>query len=230
MELFLRLCLAIIRLRLQVLKKINMPYRYSLFVNGRHLGPYERRMIVGMRVKNIVEKNQLVQRNDGLDMTVAELLEDRLETKQLPSHHTDTNNLSRMGAPSSGMWPQFSVRFGGGPMKPGALGFNGAGLISYQGDELRFKGNRRNANLGMSRQEERLPLSHITGANVEGCFLQIHIKQAARDQLSEAVDQVRIEFVTSVQANELYELINLRATDMPAAHAEAPHQTDQQSI
>jgi hypothetical protein len=68
---------------LGALDQNNMLYRYSLFVNGLHLGPYERRMIVGMCVKKIVSKAQQIQRDDGLDMTVAELLEDRLEAKRL---------------------------------------------------------------------------------------------------------------------------------------------------
>jgi hypothetical protein len=192
-----------------------MPFKYSLFVNGRHLGPYERRMIVGMRVKNIVSDDQLVQRDDGLDMTVAELLEDRLEAKRHLNAHHDSAVESRLGAASSGMWPQFSVRFGGGPVKPGALGFNGSGQISYQGDMLCFKGNRRNANLGMSRQEERLPVGAIASSVTDGCVIEILLKPGQSFNPSDHPLPVRIECVTEHEANELWELLNIHPGDMP---------------
>ncbi len=192
-----------------------MPHRYSLFVNGRHLGPYERRMIVGMRVKNIVTDDQLVQRLDGLDMTVAELLEDRLETKQSRSSSQDASFESRLGAPSSGMWPQFHVRYGGGPIKPGALGFSGAGQVSYQGDVLSFKGNRRNANLGMSRQEENLPVGAIESSMTDGYYLEIVLKPGLALNPSDQPLPVRIECVTEPEASELWELLNMQSGEMP---------------
>ncbi|TAG24736.1 MAG: hypothetical protein EAZ37_15265 [Burkholderiales bacterium] len=173
-------------------------------------------MIVGMRVKNIVAKDQMVQREDGLDMTVAELMEDRLEVKRSASPQIDVNQLSRLGAPSSGMWPEFSVRFGGGPMKPGALGFSGGGQICYQGDELRIKGNRRNANLGMSRQEERIPLAFVANSTVDGCFIEIALKPGVLTHRREGEENVRIECVTAAEANELKELISLPGA-MPTA-------------
>lgn len=196
-------------------KTMTHKYKYSLFVNGRHLGPYERRMIVGMRVKNLVTDDQLVQRHDGLDMTVAELLEDRQETKPNPHSFHDSGLESRLGAPSSGMWPQFSVRFGGGPVKPGVFGFNGNGSISYQGDELRFTGNRRNANLGMSRQVERLPVAAIEGSIADGTALELVIKPRQALNPEEASMPVRIEFASEREASELWELLNMSPGELP---------------
>ena len=193
----------------------NMPYKYSLFVNGRHLGPYERRMIVGMRVKNIVTDDQLVQRIDGLDLTVAELMQDRLEAMRMTSPSHDSTNESRLGAPSSGMWPRFSVRFGGGPMKPGALGFSGAGHISYLGDELHFKGNRRNANLGMSKQEECLPIGVIDNSSIDDCFIDFILKPSQQLNPGDPPQQIRVECTTAEEAKELWELVNMRPRDMP---------------
>ena len=192
-----------------------MSYKYSLFVNGRHLGPYERRMIVGMRVKNLVTDDQLVQRYDGLDMTVAELMEDRLESKPNPLSMHDSVLESKLGAPSSGMWPQFTVRFGGGPVKPGALGFNGSGSISYQGDELRFTGNRRNANLGMSRQQERLPIAAIESSMADGSALELVIKPRQNANPEDYSLPVRIEFSSEGEAAELWELLNMSPGDLP---------------
>jgi hypothetical protein len=104
------------------------------------------------------------------------------------------------------MWPQFSVRFGGGPIKPGALGFSGSGQVNYHGDELRFKGHRRNANLGMSRQEEKLALVDILSATTEGCFIEVHTKTKLANDFD---SRIRIECVTAHEAQELCSLLNL---------------------
>jgi hypothetical protein len=190
-----------------------MGFKYSLFVNGKSLGPYERRMIVGMRVKKIVTDDQLVYREDGTNMTVAELLEDRNE-----SHRPATTNsyeVSRLGAPSSGMWPQFNVRYGGGPVKPGAWGFSGAGQVSYHGDSLRFKGNRRNKNLGMSRQEESLSVSAIASSSYEGNFLEVTLQPGLSFDEKQEDLPLRLEFATEEEAGELWELLNLSPGQLP---------------
>jgi hypothetical protein len=189
-----------------------MVFKYSLFVNGKSLGPYERRMIVGMRVKNIVTDDQLVYRDDGADMTVAELLEDRNESQRAATAHTQ--ELSRLGAPSSGMWPQFNVRYGGGPVKPGAWGFSGAGQVSYHGDTLRFKGNRRNKNLGMSRQEESLSVSAIASSSCEGFFLEINLQPGLSFGEGQTATSIRLELTTLEEASELWELLNMGPGDL----------------
>lgn len=192
-----------------------MPFKYSLFVNGRHLGPYERRMIVGMRVKNLVGDDQLVQREDGLDMTVAELLEDRLESKPNPLSVVDALADSRLGAPSSGMWPQFSVRFGGGPVKAGALGFNGSGSISYHGDELRINGNKLNGKLGLSKYQDRLPVAAIESSIADGTALELVIKPRQALNPSEGSLPVRVELASEREATELWELLNMSPGHLP---------------
>jgi hypothetical protein len=191
-----------------------MAYKYSLFVNGKPLGPYERRMIVGMRVKNIVDNDQMVWRDDGVEMNVAQLLQDRDESTPASVAH-DHLALSILGAPSSGMWPQFNVRFGGSAAKPGAWGFSGNGQVSYHGDELRFKGQRRNKNLGMSRYEESLPLAAIADSQCMDCILQLSLQPGLTfDERSDA-SQLHLEFATPQEANELWELLHLKPGQLP---------------
>ena len=191
-----------------------MGFKYSLFVNGKSLGPYERRMIVGMRVKKIVTDDQLVYREDGLEMSVAQLLKDRDES-QPSAAATASMQASRLGAPSTGMWPQFNVRYGGGPVKPGAWGFSGAGNISYHGDTLRFKGNRRNKNLGMSRKEESLPVAAIASSSIEGQFLDIKLQPGLSFGEAQEGAPLRLEFMSEQEASELWELLNMGTGQLP---------------
>jgi hypothetical protein len=191
-----------------------MGYKYSLFVNGKSLGPYERRMIVGMHVKKIVEGDQMVWRDDGLEMSVAQLVQDRDESTPASVAH-DHLALSTLGAPSSGMWPQFNVRFGGSAVKPGAWGFSGNGHVSYHGDELRLKGRRRNKNLGMSRQEESLPLAAMADTLCMYCILQISLQPGLTFDTHAEDSQLHLEFATPQEARELWELIHLKPGQLP---------------
>ncbi len=192
-----------------------MGYKYSLFVNGKSLGPYERRMIVGMRVKEIVTDDQIVFRHDGLDMTVAQLLLDREESTRPAPASPELLSVNMFGAPSSGMWPQFNVRFGGGPIKPGALGFSGGGQVSYQGDVLKVTGNRRNKNLGMSKQEEKLPTRAVASSLVAGNVVEIFLKPGLIFIESVEGTPVRLECATEEEASEMWELLNMGVGELP---------------
>jgi hypothetical protein len=190
-----------------------MAFKYSLFVNGKPLGPYERRMIVGMRAKKIINGDQMLWREDGVEMSVAQLVQDRDESTPASVAH-DHMALSTMGAPSSGMWPQFTVRFGGSSLRPGPWGFSGDGQVSYHGDELRFKGMRRK-NFGMSRQEESLPLVAIASVHCSDCVLQITLQPglAFGDRAGDV--QLDLEFSTPQEVQELWELLNLKPGQLP---------------
>ena len=191
-----------------------MAYKYSIFVNGKPLGPYERRMIVGMRVKKIVTSDQMLWRDDGVEMSVAQLVQDKDESTPASVAH-DHLALSTLGAPSSGMWPQFDVLFGGNALKPGAWGFSGNGHVSYHGDALRFKGRRRNKNLGMSRQEESLPLSAVESSKCADCVLEIRLQAGLTFGAKNDDNILRIEFATAHEANELRELLHLKPGQLP---------------
>ncbi len=195
-----------------------MGFKYSLFVNGKALGPFERRMIVGMRVKDLINDSQIVLRDDGIELTVGQLVADRKEAT--PIGHAEfaassTFSASVLGAPSSGMWPEFTVRFGGGPIKPGALGFNGSGQLSYQGDALRIRGNRRNAGLGMSRQELSLPVKAISTSMVDGVVIELFLVRGMPFTESDEGTPVRLELVAEREASDLWELLNMAPGDLP---------------
>lgn len=117
--------------------KVNSPYSYRLLLQDKQIGPFDRRTIVGMRIKKIVASNVAVLRSDGLMMNVSQLMADRLEMADPVTGH-----LPSMPGPASEMWPTFLVNFGGG-LRPGAMGFVGAGELRYQGDALRLSGQRK---------------------------------------------------------------------------------------
>ena len=100
-------------------------------------------------------------------------------------------------------------------MKPGAWGFSGNGQVSYHGDELRFKGSRRNKNLGMSRYEESLPMVAMAESQRMGCILQISLQPGLAFGESNEDTLLHLEFATPQEASELMELLNLKPGQLP---------------
>jgi hypothetical protein len=139
--------------------KVNSPYSYRLLLQDRQIGPFDRRAIVGMRIKKIVASNVAVLRSDGLIMNVSQLMADRLEMADPVTGH-----LPSMPGPVSEIWPTFLVNFGGG-LRPGAMGFVGAGELRYQGDSLRLSGQRKTGIWGKKQDRVKLALVDIASFN-----------------------------------------------------------------
>ncbi len=134
-------------------------YSYRILLNDKQVGPYDRRTIVGMRIKKLLGNNVALLRSDGLPMTVAQLMMDRFEMADAQGgvHHP-------AGAPASGLWPTFAVDFGGGWRGAGALGFVGQGELRFQGDVLRLTGQRKGAMFRSKTERMKLPMNAIASA------------------------------------------------------------------
>jgi hypothetical protein len=132
-------------------------YLYFLILpNEQRLGPYDRRTLVGMRMKKAVDKNASLLRNDGYTMTMAQLLADRTETAgQFKPSEPGT---------AEQPWPSYAVDCGGSFLRGGVLGFQGLGELRFTGDKLRINGQRKGAWLGTKEDRVKIPLSHIAWA------------------------------------------------------------------
>lgn len=140
--------------------RVNSPFSYRLLLQSKQIGPFDRRTIVGMRMKKIITNDVLVMRNDGLMMSVGQLLADRFET-------TDALTGQMLSAPgfASEIWPTFLVDFGGG-LRAGALGFVGRGELRFQSDVLRISGQRKRAFWGTKLDRAKIALVDIAAINV----------------------------------------------------------------
>ena len=141
--------------------RADSPYRYRLLIGDRSLGPYNRRTIVGMRIKNLIDNDLLVRRGDGHQMTVAQLLADRFEMAD-----ADSLKSQAVSPPASGIWPTFLMNCGGNLMKPGALGFIGKGELRFQGDHLRLTANRKSGLISTRQARSKLPIAALRSATV----------------------------------------------------------------
>jgi hypothetical protein len=187
--------------------RADSPYRYTMLIGGRQVGPYDRKTIVGMRIKKLVDNNVTLRRSDGHPMTVAQLLADRFEM-------TDAETLQRQAAvpPASGIWPSFLIDCGGNLMKPGAFGFIGKGELRFQGDFLRITANRKSGFVSTRQERSKVPLSAIISASQHVKLpnvLVIQLKPAHRVEgvVGNAPALIKLDDAEAVK--ELLELMNL---------------------
>lgn len=187
--------------------RADSPYRYHLLIGESQLGPYDRKTVVGMRIKKLIDNNLQVRRSDGHEMTVAQVLADRFEM-------ADAISLQKYAAapPASGIWPTFLMNCGGSLLKPGALGFIGKGELRFQGDHLRLSANRKSGFVSTRQERTRLPFTALISATVHAKHLNVlvlQLKPAHRVEgvVGNAPALIKLDDAEAVK--ELLELMNL---------------------
>jgi hypothetical protein len=152
------------------------PYKYALVVEGRKVGPFDRRTIIGMRVKDMLQDHYVLIRDDSHQMTVAELLADRFEMADAPVRGVLGKAPAPQQAPASGIWPTFIVNFGGTALRPGAFSFSGIGEMRYQGDLVRLTGRRRTGLIAKTDERIKVPMSSIASVRYLGTAVEFWMK------------------------------------------------------
>jgi hypothetical protein len=185
----------------------DSPYRYLLLVGERQLGPYDRKTIVGMRIKKLIDNELPIKRSDGHRMTVAQLVADRFEM-------TDAETLDRQAAspPASGIWPTFLMNCGGSLIKPGAFGFIGKGELRFQGDFLRLTANRKSGFMSTKSERIKLPLKAMVSATPhpkQPNAIVFQFKAGAQVEDLAQLQTTAIMLDDDYAVKELMELMNL---------------------
>ncbi len=189
--------------------RADSPFRYHLLVGDRQLGPYDRKTIVGMLIKNLIDNGLRLKRSDGHSMTVAQLLADRFEMADAESLHKHA-----VAPPASGIWPTFLMDCGGSLIKPGAFGFIGRGELRFQGDFLRLSANRKSGFVSTRLERVKLPLSALASAaehKQQPTVLVLVIKpdKTIEDAPNSKIAAIKLDDNYAVR--ELLELMNLRS-------------------
>ena len=181
-------------------------HRYLISIHGKQVGPFDRRTIIGMRLKKLLDNNTALLRSDGLPMTVAELTMDRHETATARTEHDSA------GSPLSGLWPSFLVNFGGGWTGSGALGFTGQGELRFQGGALRLTGLRNRLLFGSKQMRITVPLDGIAWTRAstrDASILELMLKpkQSFMKNIKRRPSQIQLEDMDAVR--ELLALITM---------------------
>lgn len=156
--------------------------QYHVLHEGRRVGPYDRRTIVGMRLRNTLDPQQMLVDDLGRNITVAELM-----AEHRPAAPART-------APASG-WPNFRVSF----VAPAAAvlkvaAYTGEGEIRLQNDLLRIAGSTRGLFGTRRHGRVKLPLSALKSAALKGHRLELWFEWTDED--SQRLRQGAVAFET----------------------------------
>ena len=161
---------------------------YRVLLQGRDVGPYDRRTIVGMRIKKALTSEDVLLASDGSRMTVADLLRTR-PREQFQPNRTTSYSLVQATYSASVMEVQ-----GKGHAIPA---FRGEVEARIQTDVLRIAGRFRQG-FGWKEDRIKLPLKDIVHARVRGTLVDLWL----RAEGSKAFQRITIELFTPEAAGE----------------------------
>lgn len=173
---------------------------YHVLAEGGQVGPYDRRTIVGMRIRKVLASADVVVRGDGRRLTVRELVRQRPEGRF---------EASRAGEPSRG--GSYSVVQGihtatlvevDGPGCCVLPAFKGEMEVRVQTRALRLEGRFRD---GLSWKQDRvkIPLEQVAHARVRGSLVDLGLRSGP----SAPLQRVTLELSTPDAAGEFAALL-----------------------
>ena len=169
---------------------------YHVVLEGRTLGPYDRRTIVGMRIKKTLTSKHMLVDAEGGRMTVGELVRGQPPQPPFqPSTGEGTASYSVIQAthPAS----LIEIEGSGYAIPP----FKGEIEVRVQTKVLRMSGRFRE---GLSWKEDRVkfPLEDIAHARLRGSVVDLWVRTT---KAGEAMQRLSLEMFTPEAAGELTE-------------------------
>lgn len=143
--------------------------QYHVVLEGRKVGPYERRTIIGMRIKKTLTSDHVLLGSDGTQLTVADLI------GQGPG--SDNFNASR-----TGNFSLVQATYSAGLVECEGKGleipnFRGELEARVQADVLRLAGRFRQG-LGWKEDRVKIPLRDIAHVRVQGSQVELGVRAA----------------------------------------------------
>jgi len=176
---------------------------FHVVLEGRRLGPYDRRTIVGMRVRKTLTSRHVLEGTDGVRLTVAELLRGTLPATPAPAPVPRQEPLaSAQGVHSviqaTHVADLLEVAGRGYAVPP----FRGEVEVRVQTKVLRLAGRFRD---GRAWKEDRVkfPLQDIIHARLQGSIVELGVRPAS----GEGLQRLRLDLRTPQAAGELAEAL-----------------------
>ena len=185
---------------------------YHVLLEGRKVGPYDRRTIVGMRIKKTLTSEHVLIGTDGSTLTVAQLIG---QHPPAPAFNPDR----------SGSFSVVQATFTAALLEVQGKGvpiprFKGEVEARVQGDVMRIAGRFRRG-LGWKEDRVKLVLKDVVHARVKGSQVELWMRPA---QPGAAMQRVCMELFSPESAGELVDWLPV-ATPWPenAPGAKADH-------
>ncbi len=175
---------------------------YHVLLEGRTVGPYDRRTIVGMRIKKTLTSDHVLVGTDGARLTVRDLIGRRPAQQFSPERSGGysvvqaTLSASLLDVDGPGLWiPKFK----------------GEVQARVQREVLRIAGRFRQR-LRWKEDRVKLALKDIVHARVKGSQVELWLRNAGRPRLQ----RIALELFTAESACELVDWLP-DATPFPEA-------------
>jgi len=170
---------------------------YHVLLEGRTVGPYDRRTIVGMRIKKALTSDHVLIGTDGSQLTVADLIGTRPPAKPF--------NPER-----SGGFSVVEATFAAGLLAVEGKGvdvpsFKGEVELRVQGDVLRLAGRVRKG-FGWNEDRVKLALKDVVHARTVGSQVDLGLRAGA--QTAAPLQRIALELFTSETAGELVDWLH----------------------
>lgn len=162
---------------------------FHVLLEGRKLGPYDRRTIVGMRIKKTLTSEHVLIDGDGMQLTVGDLIGRQPRSNDFSPNRTGGYSIVQARYPASLAGVQ-----GKGFDIPS---FKGEVEARVQPDVLRIAGRYRKV-VGWKDDRIKLPLRSIVHARVNGTEVELGLRAAEEGPLQ----CVRLELFTPEIAAE----------------------------
>ena len=179
---------------------------YHVLLEGRTVGPYDRRTIVGMRIRNTLTSDHVLINMQGSQLTVANLIEKRPAGAFNPNR---SGSFARVQAIYSMSLIETQGRGRRIPKFKGEL------EARIQGDVLRIAGPARRL-LRWHDERIKLMLKDVIHARVQGSRVDLALRNDRNDRLQ----AIALELFTPEAAGELLAWLPV-ATPFAPAEAES---------
>lgn len=163
-------------------------------LEGSQVGPYDRRTLVGMRIKKALTSEHVLIDSAGMQLTLADLIGRRPGANDFSPNRTSGFSIVQATYPASLLQVQ-----GKGLEIPK---FRGEVEARVQGAVLRIAGRFRKG-FGWTLGRVKLPLKDIVHARVRGSQVDLWLRRGEGE--GQALQRVELELFTRDAAGELVE-------------------------
>ena len=165
---------------------------YRVLLEGRTVGPYDRRTIVGMRIRKTLTSQHVLLAADGSRLTVADLIQARPRDNSFQPNRSGSYSIVQATYPASVL----EVDGKGFDLPP----FRGEVEARVQAEVLRIAGQLRR---GWRWKDDRikLPLGAVRHARVRGSVVDLWLRQEGDKQFQ----RMTLELFTPEAAGEFVE-------------------------
>ncbi|CAN5583228.1 hypothetical protein BH11PSE7_BH11PSE7_14620 [soil metagenome] len=195
--------------------------RYHVVLEGRRVGPYDRRTIVGMRIKQTLSSADVLVASDGHELTVADLLGKRSGPTGFNPSQSGVFSLAQATYSAS-----LLCMSGRGLPIPD---FRGEMEVRVHSDVLRLAGRYRQF-MGMKETRIKIPLGLIMHAQAQGSRVDLWLRNSTAVVVTQdtPLQRISLDLFSPESARELLaslpsvpapDATQSQAVNMPASNA-----------